>query len=122
MADSTEKEKELLKHIGIHLQNFSLFALLDSEHDQNDNGSNRSDALQPTEQSGSNLLSIDLEFEDDVLSFARENEQDNVPELEAEVSWDSTFNRPEPEDDQILKTLRKHQMKRNWSSSTKSLS
>ena len=60
-----EASKELQKRIGIRLQNFSLF-VLESEDYHGNVESNTTDALREAEQSGSNLSSIDLEFEEHI--------------------------------------------------------
>jgi hypothetical protein len=111
MDEGVEKERELQKHIGIHLQNFSLFALLESEDDDSTEVvSNTGHALRALERSASNLSSIDLEFEDGG-SFAVGIEQGKVPELEKGVSWDGIIDEPEAPHDQVLESLRKSQMK-----------
>ena len=60
-----QTESELQKHIGRHIQNFSLYAFLDPNEDDGDGNDSRTRTI-TAQRSGSNLSSIALEFNDDV--------------------------------------------------------
>jgi hypothetical protein len=100
-----EKSEKLQKHIGVHLQNFSLLAFLDPQEDDDQDV----DTMNVSEdrRSGSSLSSISLNFER--LQVSVENEKQTIDKYLPEVfdngvEWDAMF-RPNtglPEDDPKL--------------------
>lgn len=107
-----QQEIRLQKHIGLHIQNFSLLAFLESENDTE----SRTRTIS-AQGSGSKLSSISLEFEDEFDDGARESAEPNVkdeevPELDAEVDWDM-IPQPnvDPEQDPVLVELFETMMK-----------
>jgi hypothetical protein len=115
------RSKNLQKHIGIHLQNFALFALLES--DEKEDAEANSDKLKvEAAQSGSNLSSIGLDFVESgsPTDLARHHtgdefvQMEQVPELEKEVIWSEVdivgFTGLEKDD--ILEAFRNNKLRR----------
>ena len=97
-AESLQKSTELQKHIGLHLQNFSLLAFLEENEEDEDQ---ESDAMNVSDYRGSTLSSVLLDPENeplgsteagdaaqlvDQVSFDQRPAVD-VPELDEEFHW-----------------------------------
>jgi hypothetical protein len=82
------KEIQLQKHIGNHIQNFSLYAFLQTNGEDDDWGSQ----VMATGMSGSRLESVELDFEDEPSERTAEvietSVPELVPELDSEIQWD----------------------------------
>ena len=97
-----EKSTQLQKHIGIHLQNFSLFAFLETDDEKEDV---ETDTLNlPGSQS--DATSMDLSSENDMWNpeFDHEELVQDFPELENDVEWEyvSLAKQIESQDDPLL--------------------
>lgn len=102
--------KELQKHIGIHLRNLSMWALLEPEEKEEEMDTNTVEV----QSSGSKLSSIALEFDEELIQRESQglSEQEvmnsDVPQLEIEVEWD-VKQIISPDQDPVLATFREKQ-------------
>ena len=117
--DHLEKSEQLQKHIGIHLQNFSLLAFLEPD-ENNDATEIDTDKGSKQQQSGSNLSDITLDFDHGLFDAESVEHQDQEltfdNELGEDIEW--SFVRrlatmDQPEIDRVLVRFKQRQ----WNSS-----
>ena len=98
---------DLQKHIGVHLQNFSLIAFLET-NEGNEPPAGEDDSNKP--QDRSHLMSIDWDSDDDVVYNPEINREDlmhDVSDLESEVDWVNVPLLEPPEEDPLLQLFSK---------------
>jgi hypothetical protein len=88
-----EKSQQLQKHIGVHIQTFSLLAFLEPD-EANENPEIDTMNVSEHRKSGSNLSSVSLDFDNDLGATHAELDRltgDETELLDNEVEWDLTI-------------------------------